>query len=387
MPRLDDLEHHDDDRLGRLPRRGTHLPRRLPVRIGHRVVPDRGRRAGGRPRAVHLGHVQPHAGQGVERRHRRRRRRPLPPPRGRPRPHGRPRPRGVPLLDRVAPHPADRSRTGQRGRPVVLRAARRRADRPRHPADRDALPLGPAAGPRGRGRVGEPRHRGGLRRLRPHRGGAARRSDLGVDHPQRAVVQRLPRVRVRRARARPPRRRQGPRRGAPPEPRARARDRRAPRGRDERPRLLDHPQPARDPPVGRHGPRGRASHRRAREPGVPRPAARGGVPGRRDRRHGRGHRLVVREAGRHRAHPPAHLAARRQLLLDRHGADVGRRVAPRQRRRPQGHGRHAVAGFRGRGVPRAARAVHRHGLEHRPVGPGGPARRPARGVPDACRSW
>ena len=199
-------------------------------------------------------------GKVVERRHRRRRRRPLPPPRGRPRPHGRPRPRGVPLLDRVAPHPADRSRTGQRGRAVVLRAARRRADRPRHPADRDALPLGPAAGPRGRGRVGEPRHRGGLRRLRPHRGGAARRSDLGVDHPQRAVVQRLPRVRVRRARARPPRRRQGPRRGAPPEPRARARDRRAPRGRDERPRLLDHPQPARDPAVGRRrAPRPRAA--------------------------------------------------------------------------------------------------------------------------------
>ncbi len=140
-------------------------------------------------------------------------------------------------------------------------------------------------------------------------------------------------------------------------------------------------------PSGADRRRSRASHRRTREPGVPRPAARGGVPGRRDRRHGRGHRLVVREAGRHRAHPPAHLAARRQLLLDRHGADVGRRVAPRQRRRPQGHGRHAVAGFRERGVPRAARAVHRHGLEHRPVGPRGPARRAARGVPEPCRSW
>ena len=193
------------------------------------VVPDRGRRARGRPRPVDLGHVQPHARQGLERRHRRRRRRPLPPPRRRPRPHGRPRPRGLPLLDRVAAHPADRSRTRERGRARLLRAARRRTHRPRHPADRDALPLGPAAGPRGRGRLGQPRHRRGLRRLRPHRGRAPRRPRRRVDDPQRAVVQRLPRLRLGRARARPHGRREGARRRAPPEPRARPRDRRAPR--------------------------------------------------------------------------------------------------------------------------------------------------------------
>ena len=118
---------------------------------------------------------------------------------------------------------------------ALLRAARRRAARPRHPPDRDALPLGPAAGARGRGRLGEPRDRRGVRRVRAHRGRAARRPRRRLDDAQRAVVLRLPRLRLGRARARPHGRREGPRRRAPPEPRARARDRGAARGRDERP--------------------------------------------------------------------------------------------------------------------------------------------------------
>ncbi|WP_407666875.1 DMT family transporter [Nakamurella alba] len=46
------------------------LPRGLHLGVGHRVVPDRGRRRRGRPRTVHLGHVLAHAGQGARRRHR-----------------------------------------------------------------------------------------------------------------------------------------------------------------------------------------------------------------------------------------------------------------------------------------------------------------------------
>ena len=68
-------------------------------------------------------------GKVIERRHGRRRRRPLPPARGRPRPDGRSRPRGLPLLDRVAAHPAHRARTRQPGGARLLRAPRRRAPR------------------------------------------------------------------------------------------------------------------------------------------------------------------------------------------------------------------------------------------------------------------
>ena len=47
----------------------------------------------------------------------------------------------------------DRQGPGQRGRAGVLRPARRRAARARHRPGGDALPLGPAAGPGGRGRL------------------------------------------------------------------------------------------------------------------------------------------------------------------------------------------------------------------------------------------
>ena len=55
------------------PRRVTRqpdLPGELPLGLGHGRVPDRGRRRRGRPRTVDLGHLQPHPGQGPQRRHR-----------------------------------------------------------------------------------------------------------------------------------------------------------------------------------------------------------------------------------------------------------------------------------------------------------------------------
>ena len=54
--------------------------------------------------------------------------------------------RGVPLLGRLAAHPAPGGRPGRAAWARLLRSARRRALRRRHPAARDALPLGPAAG-------------------------------------------------------------------------------------------------------------------------------------------------------------------------------------------------------------------------------------------------
>ena len=119
-----------------------------------------------RPRAVDLGHVLAHAGQDRQRRHGRRRVRPLPPlARGR-RPDRVARRQRVPLLDRVAAHLPDGPRPRRAARARPLRPADRRAARARDRAGRDALPLGPAAGARGRGRLAQPRHGRALRRVR-----------------------------------------------------------------------------------------------------------------------------------------------------------------------------------------------------------------------------
>ena len=64
---------------------------------------------------------------------------------------------------------------GQPGGPGLLRPAGRRAARARHRPGRHAVPLGPAAGAAGRRRLAEPRHRRPVRRVRRHRGRAARR--------------------------------------------------------------------------------------------------------------------------------------------------------------------------------------------------------------------
>ena len=81
----------------------------------------------------------------------------------------------------------DGPRAGERGRPRLLRPARRRAARARHRAVRDALPLGPAAGARGRGRLAGARDRRGVRRVRRGRRAAPRRPRPPLDHAQRAV--------------------------------------------------------------------------------------------------------------------------------------------------------------------------------------------------------
>ena len=60
-----------------------------------------------------------------------------------------PRRRQLPVLDRLAAHPAHRLGRGERGRARLLRPPRRRAARGRDRADRDPLPLGHPAGPRG----------------------------------------------------------------------------------------------------------------------------------------------------------------------------------------------------------------------------------------------
>ena len=102
------------------------------------------------------------------RRHGRRRLRPLPPlPRGR-RPDGRPRRRALPLLARLAAAAARRARRDQQAGSTSTPAGRRAA-RPRHPAVGHALPLGPPAGARGRGRLAGAGHRRALRRVRRRR--------------------------------------------------------------------------------------------------------------------------------------------------------------------------------------------------------------------------
>ena len=75
-----------------------------------------------------------------------------------PRHHEGPRPAGLPVLDRLAARAADRLGRVQPGRPRLLRRLVDGLHRARHQARRHALPLGPAAAARGRGRLGQPRH-------------------------------------------------------------------------------------------------------------------------------------------------------------------------------------------------------------------------------------
>ena len=351
-------------------------------------VPDRGRRARGRPRPVHLGHVQPHARQGLERRHRRRRRTTTTTgTASRPRADGRPRPRGVPVLDRVAAHPA---------RPVAGAANEAGLDFYERLVD-GLIARGHPARSR-RSTTGICRRRSRTRAAGPnrataeafadyaaHRRRAARRPRRGVDHPQRAVV--LAPTSATAPGAHAPGltgRREGPRRGAPPEPRARPRDRRAARGRHERPGYSITLNLHVIRPSGADAaPRPRAASTGSRTGVFLGPLLDGEYPADVIADTAARHRLVVREAGDTELIRQPIDAARRQLLLDRHRADVGRRVAARST--PT-----ATRTWAARRGPApsdveflvAARAVHRDGLEHRPVGARGPARRAARGVPE-----
>ena len=94
--------------------------------------------------------------------------------------------------------------------------------RARHRALADALPLGPAAGARGRGRLARARHRAAVRRLRRPGARRARRPGTRLDHDERALVLGLPRLRLRRARAGPHRAGGVRTRRAPPAARPRA---------------------------------------------------------------------------------------------------------------------------------------------------------------------
>ena len=161
--------------------------RHVRLGCGHRRLPDRGRDDGRRPRRVDLGPVRLDRGQRRPRRHRRSGLRALLPLAGRPRPDALARARGLPLLDRLATDPADGPRAGQPARPRLLPRARRGNARARHRAAGDALPLGPAAGAPGRGRLGLARRRRALRRVRRDRLRRPRRHRARLDHAQRAV--------------------------------------------------------------------------------------------------------------------------------------------------------------------------------------------------------
>ncbi len=134
---------------------------------------------------------------------------------------------------------------GQPAGPGLLPRAARRTRRARHSGHRHALPLGPAAGTPGRGRLGGPRYGRTVRRVRrAHRRGA-RRPGRPLDHPERAaggLDQRLPQRRPRPRAAR--RRRRG---GRHPPPAARSRAGHPGAARRGRGRGRHHPGPASGP--------------------------------------------------------------------------------------------------------------------------------------------
>nr|WP_284289527.1 family 1 glycosylhydrolase [Angustibacter aerolatus] len=238
--------------------------------------------------------------------------------------------------------------------------------RRRHHPGHHALPLGPAAGARGRRGLGRPPHRRALRRVRRRRGPRVRRARRHVHHAQRALVHRVPGLRRGRARTRPHRAARRPARRAPPEPRARpgrAGDPRRGAERAGRP----HAEPGLGAPGDRRrgGRRRRAPHRRPAEPGVPRPGAARRLPRRRAGRHRERHRLVVRARRRPRRHPPGARRPRPELLLPHRRPALGRRLAPRVGRRSRRRRGQPLGRGRRRGVPAAAGPEDRDGLADR----------------------
>ena len=115
----------------------------------------------------------------------------------------RPRRGHLPVLGGLAAGPAGRPRPGQPGRAGLLRPAGGRTAGPGHRPVGHPLPLGPAAGAGGRGRLAGTRHRLPVRRLRDARLRPAQRPGTHLDHAERAVVLGDARLRVRPARPGP----------------------------------------------------------------------------------------------------------------------------------------------------------------------------------------
>lgn len=156
-----------------------------------------------------------------------------------------------------------------------------------------------------------------LRRLRPHRRRRAGRPGGAVDHAQRALVQRVPGVRLGRARPRPHRPRGRPPRRAPSEPGSRA-------GRPDAAHRPARPRPGvreRQPQCGQGqgglgGGSGRpAQDRRPGQPRLHRPDAPRHVPRGPPHGHGTPHGLVLRPRRRPGRHPAPPRLAGHQLLL------------------------------------------------------------------------
>ena len=193
---LDRLSDDDHDRQHHV----ADVSVDLPLGGGDVRLPDRGRGRRRRARPQHLGPLLCEAGQCAQRRERRPGVRLLPPlPRGH---RARPRARRqrASALDLVAARPAGWSRARERRRAGLLRPRRRRAARERDRAAGDAVPLGSAGCARGRGRLARARDRRGLRRVRAGRRRTPRRPGAPLDHAQRALGDRLARLRLRRPR-------------------------------------------------------------------------------------------------------------------------------------------------------------------------------------------
>ena len=217
-------------------------------------------------------------------------------------------PAGLPVLDRLAAHPADRLGRVQPGRPRLLLAARRRAARRA------------ASSPSSRSTTGTCRRRSRTRAAGPtatprcafadyaaHVAEALGDRVHAVDHAQRAVVLGVPRL--RRPACTPPARTDDAdalAAVAPPQPRARPRRPRDPRRARRGHAALGHAQPARHP---RRDPTPRRTSRpsAASTPSPTRsscgPMLDGALPRGPARRHRARHRLVVRAGRRPRDHP------------------------------------------------------------------------------------
>ena len=190
-----------DAKAGRQGRQGRAVPEGLRLGRRDRVIPGRGRRQRGRPRAVGLGHVLQEEGGGVRGQHGRHRVRPLPPLQGRRRADEDAGREVVPLQRVVDARAAERHRRGQRQGPGFLQPPARRAGQGGHHADVHDLPLGLPGGAVQARRLAEPRLRRLVRRVHRAARRQAVRSGEAVGDAERAPVLHRSRAPRRRARA------------------------------------------------------------------------------------------------------------------------------------------------------------------------------------------